>query len=750
MRKKILSILLTLCMVLALMPATMAAYASETHSHCICGASHRVIGDHTNADEKDFTAWDTTDSLPTVTGNYYLTVDVNISETWEPANGTVLCLNGHTIKCTGDGVDAITINNNGVSFTLTDCKNGNEMGTITHETGKTGRGVSSTWGTFNMYGGSITGNNSTSGGGVYIRKYSFNMYGGSITGNTATSEGGGVSMFTDTFNMSGGSITGNTSNKGGGVSIYGTFNMSGGSITDNTATSEGGGVCYSWKSDTFNVSGNVNISSNKKNSSGKTTSNNVTPKSAITISGALANESSIGVNRELSPWDSSVDITGNCSTDYSSNFTSDDPDYTIYYDTDSNTIKIKMHDHIGEKVAGQAATCSADGWIDYYRCTVCNRYFEEQACTTEITDLDAWKASNRKIAALGHDWKYSANGAVLTASCSRKATCQEADKTLTLSTTSPTYSGNAATINIGTTQERTAWEAAGFTLPTTVEHYSGTTKLDSAPTTAGAYTAKVTYEGATASVNYTITDKPHTHSFSTAWTTDGTYHWHVCTAAGCDGTVSGKAEHTAGDWITDKEATTEEEGSKHKACTVCGYVMEKASIPKLTPGTPAFTEDELNDNSVTLNKKTVVKWKKNKLTVSWGKVSAADGYDIFAAQCGKKLDTKSPIATVKGRKTSATISMIGGKKVSEKNTYKVKVKAYILIDGKKYYIGDGQTNHVTGKDNKTYTNAKTVEVSKKSVSIKKGKTSQIKATIVKESKNKKLLSKGHATNMLLL
>ena len=155
----------------------------------------------------------------------------------------------------------------------------------------------------------------------------------------------------------------------------------------------------------------------------------------------------------------------------------------IYNDSSNNTIKIKKinsQGHSGVKVDGQTATCTAASW------------------------------------------KYSANGAVLTASCSRKATCKEADKTLTISVNSPVYSGNTAAVNIGTTQERTAWKDAGLILPTTVEHYNGTTKLASAPTTAGIYTAKVTYKGATASVKYTITDKeltkaaapPDTSSFT--------------------------------------------------------------------------------------------------------------------------------------------------------------------------------------------------------------------------------------------
>lgn len=37
--------------------------------------------------------------------------------------------------------------------------------------------------------------------------------------------------------------------------------------------------------------------------------------------------------------------------------------------------------------------------------------------------------------------------------------------------------------------------------------------------------------------------------------------------------------HQPGGWIVDKEATTAADGNKHKKCTVCGQVLERAAIP---------------------------------------------------------------------------------------------------------------------------------------------------------------------------
>lgn len=76
---------------------------------------------------------------------------------------------------------------------------------------------------------------------------------------------------------------------------------------------------------------------------------------------------------------------------------------------------------------------------------------------------------------------------------------------------------------------------------------------------------------------------PHAHSWATAWTTNATHHWHECETAGCPVTDNsakdGYGAHTAGDWIIDTNATASANGSKHKECTACGYVMETAAIP---------------------------------------------------------------------------------------------------------------------------------------------------------------------------
>ena len=283
MKKRLLSVFLCLCMVFSLVPATVWAETTNGHTHYLCGGSTCNGSGHENETykttfEKEIKqegntlkiggeSWaptkgsnDTFYILPT--GTYYLGSDISPEYTIKIENNVTLCLNGHKITA-ADGMDAIYMT--GGSFTLTDCKG---VGTITHASSKTGRGVYVSSGTFNMYGGSITGNKAQDaqgrGGGVYVYSGSgtFNMYGGSITGNRATGDGGVYAKAN--FEMTGGSITGNETNRGGGVYVTGkgSFTMSASadgqnipSITGNNATENGGGVYVVGSSSTFKMTG---------------------------------------------------------------------------------------------------------------------------------------------------------------------------------------------------------------------------------------------------------------------------------------------------------------------------------------------------------------------------------------------------------------------------------------------------------------------------------------------------------------
>ena len=263
-KKRIISIALCLCALLC--AASVRADAAGAHSHPICGANHKDVGDHTsdNCSTPTWTAWDGKSEI-TYTNNVayiYLSDDVTLQinndfgkpKSLDVGNGKTLylCLNGHSL--TNRGSNTICVYG---TLVLCDCKGGGQNnGTITHTkdtdgsfTGSEGIHVNS-GATFTMYGGTISGNN----GGVQVYESTFTMYGGKISNNASR----GVDVYGGTFTMYGGEITDNTfidsstSNFGGGAgvrvrdsdTVQGNFAMYGGEISNNTyeGVGDGGGV----------------------------------------------------------------------------------------------------------------------------------------------------------------------------------------------------------------------------------------------------------------------------------------------------------------------------------------------------------------------------------------------------------------------------------------------------------------------------------------------------------------------------
>jgi len=91
-----------------------------------------------------------------------------------------------------------------------------------------------------------------------------------------------------------------------------------------------------------------------------------------------------------------------------------------------------------------------------------------------------------------------------------------------------------------------------------------------------------------ASETIPATGTPHVHSWSASWTSDAAHHWHDCTAADCtlsdNSQKSGYAAHTASGWIIDRPASFNQDGTRHKECTVCGYRMAQETIPSTGGG----------------------------------------------------------------------------------------------------------------------------------------------------------------------
>lgn len=465
-------------------------------AHCVCGGTHTDIGDHTDKKELNFQPWNPYEknpakpqmptSMPAGVDGYYLTQDVTLNSIWKPSD-VVLCLNGHKMTFSGDGAVQIPESK---SLRLTDCgttgklcREGNEVhkkwgidllagstfdmygGTIIgfqHGVSFSGGGV-----TFRLYGGTITENQTVHGAGVFCwggsnNHSTFIMYGGKITNNHATysgsdinvkPSGGGVFLREySKFEMYGGEITGNIATYGGGVYCGAIISpntaemiLHGGKITGNTAT-YGGGVYFKDKAFQVTGKGKVTITDNTGNG-GK----NVVlfDGKIIQVTGKLHEDTRIGVRSFHNPTDGNP-ITIAKATDggwiQKGNFTSDIPDYGIALSEDGKIVQLQTHQHSWEYIVSQDGTTITEH------------------CTAENCGLPEGNGGSVTIKAPADNLIYDGKG---------KAAVLEKNLISGVTVSDITYT-------------------------------KGGTAITGTPTDAGTYTAAVTVEGQTATVQYTI------------------------------------------------------------------------------------------------------------------------------------------------------------------------------------------------------------------------------------------------------
>ena len=162
------------------------------------------------------------------------------------------------------------------------------------------------------------------------------------------------------------------------------------------------------------------------------------------------------------------------------------------------------------------AACVDNGSLNEIYVKNLNYGVRPALCLNLTSDIFASKKSGSvyeltKEAPHNHNFTYSADGATLTATCNGAEGCDLTDKKTTLTITAPTLTtyggtGNATATLTGLADFNTA---TGKTIAATDIKYvgrDGTTYEESttAPTNAGKYTAKITVEAKTASVDYEI------------------------------------------------------------------------------------------------------------------------------------------------------------------------------------------------------------------------------------------------------
>ena len=676
--------------------------ADSPHTHPICGETC-TDGTHTG----NSLTWTGISSLNDInqTGNYYLTKDVTLSETWTCNDDVTLCLNGYSIKAEHSS-PIITVAQ-GKTFTLTDCNSSksskhfkkddssgrwvqDDDGTITvnggavfHPGNKAGLGVNVPKnGTFTMYGGTICGNSGGSGGGVRVfQSGTFNMYGGTICGNIG-SYGSGV--YVDrygTFNMSGNAaITGNTGTYSGGVSVDGTFNMSGdAAITGNGSPRSRGGVHVSGKDANMNVSGNVQIKDNwrggtltadkgvyVKGDSGSANNLCLVQGQVVTIddSNGLSSNAHIGVTTENVPAKIATDATKELSY-YTNIFTPDvqNQGYMITKDENENALYLSAHQH---------------------------------------------------------NWGFTSNGATITATCSK---CSASGGSVTINKPAHTTYGDGQSEKATLTEN--SWQGLAVN-EDAITYTKGSTSLEAAPTDAGTYTASITVGDATASVEYTIQRAdPKASDFTFAAPSPLTYDGNAKTATVKPNTgINGMGAVTVKYFKNGVETEPKDAGDYTVKVSVAEGANYNATTDNLTTDGWKFTIGKATQTIIVPTDKTIVKDGIAEDISDWATVAgvtggsnpgtlsyALDGSYTGVALEGNQLTVDSSVATGTTITIKVTAEETGNYnkeeqtftvKVADKNTATVTITGLpdTVTYGQEFILAASQTGDTTSANKK--------------------------------------------------
>ena len=267
----------------------------------------------------------------------------------------------------------------------------------------------------------------------------------------------------------------------------------------------------------------------------------------------------------------------------------------------------------------------------------------------------------------------------------------------------------------------------------------------------------ITYNGKTLKkgTDYTLTYKSNTGDPKKKTTATVTVTGKGSYALSADKTFTIEhTKHVKGEGKVAKEPTTEAVGTREFCCTICGKVLETEEIAKLeapsTADAPLSPEKAISLKKAEKALKKVTGYKdpktakfgllqakarkvgKNYVTLGWTKVKGAEYYVIYGNKCSKK-NKYLKLTTAKASAKSKKIKKIAGKKL-KKGTYYKFIIAAVAKDSKGVdkVIACSTSVHFITKGNAKYGDFTKVRLkSKKSVTIKVGKTHKIKATQVK-------------------
>ncbi len=287
---------------------------------------------------------------------------------------------------------------------------------------------------------------------------------------------------------------------------------------------------------------------------------------------------------------------------------------------------------------------------------------------------------------------------------------------------------------------------------------------------------KCTIEGCEEKYSESVDITPH--AYSSEWSADDENHWHKCTNPDCT-SVDSLSAHEWGECtfvngahkkvclVCNKEeempltkvpaspATAENAGNKeYYVCTGCGKYFADAQgkteitdknsvvIPKiaLTPEEAAMPTEEKTEELIqktNTDKKDVAgaeyqrlmlkaTSKKKTITLKWKRINGASGYIIYGAPCGQKM---TRLATIKNGKTVKKTF----KKLKKGTYYKYIVVAYKKTAAGNRIMSKSKSVHCATPGGKKG-NPTGIKLKKTKITLKKGKKTKIKATLLKKGK----------------
>ncbi len=196
---------------------------------------------------------------------------------------------------------------------------------------------------------------------------------------------------------------------------------------------------------------------------------------------------------------------------------------------------------------------------------------------------------------------------------------------------------------------------------------------------------------------------------------------------------------TTGSNLTDSQkkqvaTLTKKLGVSEETAIKIQQVGEKYNVPEATllitdkTITGQKSDADIKGSSFATLQARATKAKSNQITLKWAKVKGADGYLIYGNKCGNKNKYKLVQTIKKSGTTSYT-----QKKLKKGTFYKYIVRAYKEVDGHKVTIGASKTIHFVTSGGKNV-NEKSVKVNKTKMTLKRGKSTTLKASVQKGPK----------------